>query len=319
MFLLDVGNVSGSGSQKAVNGPAKGEPTKRVEVAQEKKAADPIDAINNDLKTFIEDFKKNPKSMFFGDDLLLRGLSIPEVGDSVPKEFREPLKAIIKQGKEIEAEVLADVNSRFESIPKEKRHKVGNKDFAAVKEGEPGSKSKPLEPTNSDFISKGGDKDPWENHFKLDGKTYPLTILQAGRTNKNGIPEVLHLQDGMELDSKSVKEVWFKNPKTGTVEKGVYFEVVETFNGKEARNGVIAPANTFPVVVVRDTQLTDENKKTSFDADPASAKKEGYYKTKWDTTKEYFKPQEAWYLGVDEANKQIPVIPNFTEKKIGTG
>lgn len=273
-----------------------------------------------------------------------RGLYIGfERTDGIGLEVKTPVSEEAKDAQNIAGGVLGDeivgvyqqllniVNNPLNGLSAHNKHNVKPADFP--KDGErvstsfddkkvekigAGTKENPLRPGPKDRFT-GGDienggtvtrPDPLENHFAKDGKTYDLTLEVGGILNQTGAPEVIYLQDDMELASlgkdENGKDIFFRkvyyiDPKDGKTKEGVYYEVSEPLaDGTRGVNGVIVPDNLLPTMIVKVHELDSKPKD---DNTP-------YFKTRWSEVgkppeDKYFQPKEAWFIGVDESVKRL--------------
>ena len=86
-----------------------------------------------------------------------------------------------------------------------------------------------------------------------DGSIYPLSILESWNTmTAHGYPTIIKVPNGMKIDPKGIKQVWYMEPRRGFVTKGIYFEIVEKYGnlGPGGINGIIVPSKDVPPVVI---------------------------------------------------------------------
>ncbi len=106
--------------------------------------------------------------------------------------------------------------------------------------------------TKDDCIKpQEGDKLDWLNFMIPDGKIFPYTILTGGELNRIGFPVGLYTKGNEDVSYKSIKNIFYKDPISGKVVKGIYFEVYEGPGplGEGGINGVIVESNK-PVIII---------------------------------------------------------------------
>lgn len=167
------------------------------------------------------------------------------------------------------------------------------------------------------YVGNGTKTDPWQNIMKIDGKTFPLSVLRGGMANKLGIPEVMILQKDskgkMELEplgEKDGKPFYFYNnvpyidANTGKEKKGMFYKFRESTNdGKSGINGVIVPEELVPHVVVEAEEITKEEYEILVSKGKAALNVGNGL--------QYFAPKKAYFTGVKESQKLIDERTNF--------
>jgi len=106
--------------------------------------------------------------------------------------------------------------------------------------------------TKDDCIKpQEGDKLDWLNFMIPDGKVFPYTILPGGELNRIGFPVGLYTKGNEDVSYRSIKNIFYKDPISGKVVKGIYFEVYEGPGplGEGGINGVIVESNK-PVIII---------------------------------------------------------------------
>lgn len=133
--------------------------------------------------------------------------------------------------------------------------------------------------TKEDIIKpQKGENLDWLSFMIPDGKVYPYTILPTNVLSKYGFPIGLYTKGDEDVNPKSIKHVYYIDPETMVLSKGVYFEVYEGSGpkGPGGINGVIVPANK-PLVIINNRR------------------------------------QEAYFVNIDEGKKETE-MKGFTDK-----
>ncbi len=106
--------------------------------------------------------------------------------------------------------------------------------------------------TNADYIKpQKGDKLNWLNFMIPDGKVFPYTILTDNAFSEYGFPVGLYTKGNEDINPKSIKNVYYEDPKTKRITKGIYFEVYEGpgDKGPGGINGIIMEDDK-PIVII---------------------------------------------------------------------
>ena len=259
MFLLfNIGNVPGSDSPKPLSGPDK---PRRIEVAQAEQPEKKPDVdsapgtklffINDKLelesvpeKTAKQILEGKPLDNYNEDELdialMLDGLNRAKAGfnnavKGTKKEAVKPEGFYVPEGVTLTPDELKALQSG-KPIPKELQEKIT---LSAL--------------TKDDVTKPQKGKNPsWRNEMYQDGKTFPFTVLDKNeQSTRIGLPVGFQTNKSQSIDPKSVKTIYFKDPKSGEIKKGVYFEVNEPAGpkGPGGKNGVIMEAPN-PLVII---------------------------------------------------------------------
>lgn len=96
-----------------------------------------------------------------------------------------------------------------------------------------------------------GENLDWLSFMLPDGKVFPYTILPENILSKYGFPIGLYTKGDEDVNPKSIKYVYYSDPITTILTKGVYFEVYEGPGPKGAGgiNGVIVDAKKTLVII----------------------------------------------------------------------
>jgi len=302
MFLLDLGSIGPN--QKAVTGqvPGKSE-TRRVEVAQVKqpeKKPD-VDTAPGTKLYFITD---NTPDIPADQRLLLKG--VPE--DTAKRILEgKPLETYNEDERDI-ANLLIGLNklkAHFNNAVKNLDRTVVNPEgfyvpegvklteveIKAIQSGKPIPKELQekiiLNALTKDDIThppKGKGRD-WKHQMYQDGKTFKFTVLPRTDLSGQGFPIGFITNKGQTIDPKSAKTIYYKDPESGEIRKGVYFEVNEPAGpkGPGGINGIIVPAKEALVII-------DSDKK------------------------------KAYFINAEESRKNLlPELPGFLGQEIGVG
>lgn len=106
--------------------------------------------------------------------------------------------------------------------------------------------------TGEDYIKpQKGDKLNWLNFMIPDGKVFLYTILPDNVFSEYGFPVGLYTKGNEDINPKSIKNVYYEDPKTKRVTKGIYFEVYEGpgDKGPGGINGIIMEDDK-PIVII---------------------------------------------------------------------
>ncbi len=95
----------------------------------------------------------------------------------------------------------------------------------------------------------------WLSFMIPDGKVFPYTILQDSALSKYGFPIGLYTEGNEDIDPSSIKHVYYVDPRTQKLMKGVYFEVLEGPGpkGSGGVNGIIVEEGK-PLVIINNTR-----------------------------------------------------------------
>lgn len=122
--------------------------------------------------------------------------------------------------------------------------------------------------TCEDYIKpQRGDKLNWLNFMIPDGKVFPYTILPDNAFSEYGFPVGLYTKGNEGVAPASIKNVYYEDPKTKRVTKGIYFEVYEGQGNKGPGgvNGIIVEEGK-PIVIINtnknEAYFVNINKKT---------------------------------------------------------
>lgn len=101
-----------------------------------------------------------------------------------------------------------------------------------------------------DVMASTGKKD-WLSFMTPDGKVFPYTVLTDSELTRKGFPIGLYTKEGQDVDVKSIKNVFYVDPLTNKIKKGVYFQVSEAAGelGDGGINGIIVPENRALVII----------------------------------------------------------------------
>ena len=106
--------------------------------------------------------------------------------------------------------------------------------------------------TSEDYIKpeKGNDLH-WLNFMVPDGKVFPYTILPDNILSKYGFPTGLYTKGDEDFNPQSIKNIYYIDPKTLKVTRGIYFEVYEGPGpeGKGGINGIIVEEGK-PLIII---------------------------------------------------------------------
>ena len=106
--------------------------------------------------------------------------------------------------------------------------------------------------TNEDYVKpQYGNKLNWLNFMIPDGKVFPYTILPDNSFTEYGFPVGLYTKGDENVDPASIKNIYYEDPKTKRVTKGIYFEVYEGpgDKGTGGINGIIVEEGK-PIVII---------------------------------------------------------------------
>lgn len=106
--------------------------------------------------------------------------------------------------------------------------------------------------TEEDYIQpQQGDKLHWLSFMIPDGKVFPYTILRENVLSKYGFPIGLYTKGNEDVDPNSVKYLFYEDPLTKKIMKGIYFEVHEGpgSKGPGGINGITSPVEK-PLVII---------------------------------------------------------------------
>ncbi len=106
--------------------------------------------------------------------------------------------------------------------------------------------------TCEDYIKpQKGDKLNWLNFMIPDGKVFPYTILPDNAFSEYGFPIGLYTKGNEDINPASIKNVYYEDPKTKRITKGVYFEVYEGpgEKGQGGVNGIIVEEGK-PIIII---------------------------------------------------------------------
>jgi len=252
---------------------------------------------------------------------------------SAIKDSVENVDQFIPGAKELfNQEIAPDLEEIISKFNNDLIGSLGKKDKIEV-EPMPYPKDAPaLKPSKDDYLGKAAPKsqeevypgngtttDPWQNIMRVDGKTFPISVLRGGAINLFGMPEAMLLQKDsngkMELqplgekDGKPFyfyKDVPYMDPDTGEEKKGLYYKFKETTNsGKSGENGIIVPQELTPHVVVEAEEITKEQ----YDERIKNGK--GAVSVNDPGGKKYFAPTKAYFIGVKESQKLVDGSATF--------
>ncbi len=322
---MSTGPVS---SNKPVNAPALAQRLVEIKNPEE---------LQTELTALLTRIKQNPRVVAIdSNDLQLaspaQGLKPISIKDNYSEKLKRDIKALNASISTIQTSSEEICRMFNRCLPQAIRDRNNVTPQVFPQGNSLGSRNNPYTPAKEDYITSGGKNDPWTNHLRNDGRVFPLTILRGGEINRSGMPETLFLQDGMTLvngqDGKpAFRKVFYKDPEkpNDPPVEGIYFEVREPAGprGQGGINGILAPASLFPVSVIQVSQLP-QNQRAPFDRffqtddrsevavnRRATENRSGYFCTSWDGDRDYqyFRPTQAWLLGVEESNQRLPFLP----------
>lgn len=106
--------------------------------------------------------------------------------------------------------------------------------------------------TCEDYVKpQKGDKLNWLNFMIPDGKVFPYTILPDNAFSEYGFPIGLYTKGNESIDPTSIKNVYYEDPRTKRITKGVYFEVYEGpgDKGPGGVNGILVEEGK-PIIII---------------------------------------------------------------------
>lgn len=129
------------------------------------------------------------------------------------------------------------------------------KDLKTLKDEKVRTQHDVLTPSKRDYLDT---VDEVLDLFNSDGSIYPLSILQSlDMMTAHGFPLSVFVRGDLGFSKDSLKEKYYIDPASGVLVKGIYFELVEKEGplGPGGKNGVLAPIEGLPLVVVTQSEV----------------------------------------------------------------
>jgi hypothetical protein len=170
------------------------------------------------------------------------------------EEAKDPLAELAEHfNKEVRGLKKITVDPKGFYVPDEIRLEDYEREYLRKKEPLPIVLCEKLTVRNlakEDVMSSSGKRD-WLSFMIPDGKVFPYTILTDGELTKKGFPIGLYTKEDQDVSPASIKNVFYIDPLTNRIKKGIYFQVSEAAGplGDGGINGIIVPDNRTLVII----------------------------------------------------------------------